>query len=297
MASALDHAVDRRGMRERRVERLARHPPRGGADEALARIAPDARLAAGVGDGPPGGEPVLHAARPRGRPRRSPTARAAAPRLRRAGRRARARARARSPASIASASCDTSKRATSSTASRTCSKASSPGGKSSASFWISWCAASRLPSTQSARNSSALRRALLLAREARADPRGSAARSTGKTLTTTPAAASAPNQAEFCPARSSRGSVTSVSVSSGAARSTRRSPRRRRCPACPRERAARRSAASRRARACGARRELAPVEAALDQVDVALGVALGARLRADRVGGLEREQRLVAVDA
>jgi hypothetical protein len=31
-------------------------------------------------------------------------------------------------------------------------------------------------------------------------------------------------------------------------------------------------------------------------VDVALAVAVGARLRADRVGCLEREQRLVAVD-
>jgi hypothetical protein len=47
---------------------------------------------------------------------------------------------------------------------------------------------------------------------------------------------------------------------------------------------------------CGARREPAPVVTALDEVDVALAVALGARLGADRVGSLEREQRLVAVD-
>jgi hypothetical protein len=45
-----------------------------------------------------------------------------------------------------------------------------------------------------------------------------------------------------------------------------------------------------------ARGELAPVEAALRREDHALRKPACARARADRVGGLERKQRLVAVD-
>src|SRR5262249_29714747 len=46
----------------------------------------------------------------------------------------------------------------------------------------------------------------------------------------------------------------------------------------------------------GARHELAPVEAPLGEEHGTLGEPLRARLCADRVGGLEREQRVVAVN-
>ena len=64
-------------------------------------------------------------------------------------------ARAVWPRIAASPSCSTSKRALSATASTTVSAVIGPGGNSSASFSISWCAASRLPSTRSASSDAA----------------------------------------------------------------------------------------------------------------------------------------------
>ncbi len=100
------------------------------------------------------------------------------------------------------------------------SKASSPGGNSRASFWISWCAASRLPSTRSAKNcrlrwpsTPGLTRWSCCARRC-ASQGASAPRSTGSSATVTPQRSSAPNQAPLRVALSRRGNSTSVSRSS-----------------------------------------------------------------------------------
>ena len=129
------------------------------------------------------------------------------------------RARSACPASTASPSLNTSYLATFSTAEWTCSKLSSPGPYRSASFCTSWCAASRLPSTRSAKNASvrcpaspAPTRWSCAARRW-AIHTGRALRSTGSTRTVTPARSSASNQALDCWARSSLGSCTRVTRS------------------------------------------------------------------------------------
>ena len=124
------------------------------------------------------------------------------------------------PSQVASLSLLVSKRATLSTAASTCSKPSSPAGCSSASFCISWCAASRLPSTRSAKkakvrwpSSPAFTRWPWRARRC-ANQAGKALRSSVSTRTVRPAWSSAVNQAALICWYSSRGHCTRVSTSS-----------------------------------------------------------------------------------
>ena len=291
-AQALRQRVEPRELRQERGRVLAR--TRFTARSSAGAHAPDAHLRTATAAGVPCA-PAPARWRARARPRTAATPAAPATRLRRAAPPRMRSARAPSPASHASDSArDVVARDVGRPRRRPRRGRARRAGSSSASFSISWRAASRLPSLGSARNASvsgaafcpcfasraAIQRGSVVARRAATRrPR----RRRRRAPRTTPTTAS--------PGRSSAASPASRCPDSGSPR-TPRAPSRLRRRACRSECAGRRAGASRTGRGCALfARNASQRNLRLDDEDLAL---LAAGARAPRRGSRRRPRARAA---